>query len=112
VGLALAQRQGDAYHIDSLLLSCRVIGRGIESALLAYIGEEARRSGAKRLTGEFIAAKKNSVCATFYSDHGFSRFFPSEGASPDAEFYEFDLTLSAPASPKWISVEGNTSNER
>ena len=112
VGLALARRQGDTCHIDTLLLSCRVIGRGIESALLAYVGEEARRSGAKRLTGEFIATKKNSACTTFYSDHGFSRFIPSEEVSSDSVFYELDLTSSAPTSPKWISVEGNESNER
>ena len=39
VGLALARSQGDSCHIDSLLLSCRVIGRGIETAILAYLGE-------------------------------------------------------------------------
>ena len=48
VGLALARMQGDYCSIDSLLLSCRVIGRGIESALLAYIGEQARQNGATR----------------------------------------------------------------
>ena len=107
VGLALARRQGDACYIDSLLLSCRVIGRGIESALLAYVGEEAARAGAKRLVGEFIATKKNAPCAGFYSAHGFSRFVPSEERSSESVFYEFDLTSSAITSPKWITLEGN-----
>ena len=112
VALALARRQGDDCVIDSLLLSCRVIGRGIESALLAYVGEEAARTGAKRLVGEFIATKKNAPCAEFYSDHGFSRFVPPGEGSSDSVFYELDLTSSAITSPKWIRVEGNESNER
>jgi FkbH-like protein len=107
VGLALARRQGDSCVIDSLLLSCRVIGRGIESALLAYVGQQALGSGAKRLVGEYIATKKNAPCAEFYSDHGFSRMVPSEGVSSGSVFYELDLTSSTITSPKWITVEGN-----
>ena len=107
VGLALARRQGDSCVIDSLLLSCRVIGRGIESALLAYIGQQALRSGAKRLVGEYIATKKNAPCAEFYSHHGFARIDPSEGIFSGSVFYELDLTSSAITSPKWITLEGN-----
>jgi FkbH-like protein len=110
VGLALARNQGDSCHIDSLLLSCRVIGRGIETALLAYLGENARHTGARRLIGEFIETKKNAPCATFYSDHGFTQLAPSED-SPDSIFYELDLSASAPMYPKWITLEGNESNE-
>jgi len=112
VGLALARRQGDSCWIDSLLLSCRVIGRGIETALLAYVGEHASRAGAKRLVGEFIATKKNIPCATFYSDHGFTKFVPTDEISSNSEFYELDLTVSHPTYPKWVTVEGNESYER
>jgi FkbH-like protein len=111
VGLALARNEGDSCYIDSLLLSCRVIGRGIETALLAYLGEHALRTGAKRLVGEFIATKKNAPCANFYSDHGFTQRVPSEEVHSDSAFYELDLTTSAPTSPKWITLEGNESNE-
>lgn len=111
VGLALAQNQGSSCHIDSLLLSCRVIGRGIETALLAYIAECALETGAKRLVGEFIPTKKNAPCASFYPDHGFTEIPSPEEGSSGSIFYEFDLTASALASPKWITLEGNESNE-
>jgi FkbH-like protein len=111
VGLALAANRGDACYIDSLLLSCRVIGRGIETAMLAQLGEHAVSSGAKRLVGEFIATKKNEPCATFYSDHGFIEQAPIGGSNSESIFYELDLTTSALKSPKWIAVEGNESNE-
>jgi FkbH-like protein len=111
VGLALARNEGDSCYIDSLLLSCRVIGRGIETALLAHLGEHALRTGAKRLVGEYIATKKNAPCADFYSDHGFTQRVPSEEVHSDSAFYELDLTASAPTSPKWITLEGKESNE-
>ena len=106
VGLALARNVGDSCFIDSLLLSCRVIGRGIETALLVHLGEHAMRSGAKTLVGEFIATKKNAPCATFYPDHGFTKHAPAGEVQSDSVLYELDLTASVPASPKWITVEG------
>ena len=111
VGLALARNEGDSCFIDSLLLSCRVIGRGIETALLAHIADNAIKTGAKRLIGEFIATKKNAPCADFYLDHGFVRDTSSRDAQPDSVFYHFDLTTGAPTSPAWLTLEGNESNE-
>ena len=100
-------RSGDSCALDSLLLSCRAIGRGIETALLAHIGEQALRAGVKRLVGEFIATKKNAPCATFYSDHGFTKFVTSDEVSSNSVFYELDLTALRPTCPKWITLEGN-----
>ncbi len=111
VGLALARTEGDSCSIDSLLLSCRVIGRGIETALLAHLAENAIRSGANRLVGEFIATKKNAPCADFYLDHGFVKEASQRASSPESVFYQLDLTTSAPASPAWLTLEGNESNE-
>jgi FkbH-like protein len=111
VGLALARYEGDSCIVDSLLLSCRVIGRGIETALLAHVGERALQAGAKRLLGEFIATNKNAPCMNFYPDHGFVKLASNEADIADSVFYEFDLTASAPMSPKWITLEGNESHE-
>jgi FkbH-like protein len=111
VGLALACKQGESCIIDSLLLSCRVIGRGIETAFLAHIGETALKDGAKRLTGEFIATPKNAPCANFYPEHGFVKRVQAEAADSDSVFYELDLIASPPMSPKWITLEGVESNE-
>ncbi len=109
VGLALARNQGDACYIDSFLLSCRVIGRGIETALLAFIAENAQRAGATRIIGEFIPTKKNAPSASFYADHGFT---PTPQAdNTNSIFYEFDLTTAALTSPRWITLEGKESNE-
>ncbi|HVC89177.1 MAG TPA: HAD-IIIC family phosphatase [Acidobacteriaceae bacterium] len=111
VGLALARTLDATCVMDSLLLSCRVIGRGIETALLAQIAERAIRSGARRLLGEYIPTKKNSPCATFYEDHGFAECPSPAGFSPNSKVYELDLTVVVPAIPEWITVEGNEKHE-
>ncbi len=103
VGLALARTSGTTCTIDSLLLSCRVIGRGIESALLAYIAEQASSLGATELLGHFIPSKKNAPAASFYPEHGFEPV-PSEAG--DTLCYRLDLSPALPSIPPWITLEG------
>jgi FkbH-like protein len=111
VGLALARNEGGTCFIDSLLLSCRVIGRGIETALLAHIAGNAVRSGARRLVGEFVPTKKNAPCATFYADHGFTPYVPPTETASESIFYELDLSVTVPTSPTWITLEGDEYHE-
>jgi FkbH-like protein len=68
VGVAIAVREGSAARIDTLLLSCRVLGRGVETALLA---ELCRRLGSGRVIGEYLPTAKNAQVADFYPRHGF-----------------------------------------
>jgi FkbH-like protein len=111
VGLALARNQGDICYIDSLLLSCRVIDRGIETALLAHLAQNAARMGAKRLVGEYIATKKNAPCTDFYPAHGFVEDASLTKSGGDSVFYLLDLTANTPATPAWLTLEGNELNE-
>jgi FkbH-like protein len=111
VGLALAYNRGDSCIIDSLLLSCRVIGRGIETALLAHIAQNAIKSGAKHLVGEFISTKKNTPCADFYHGHGFVNQPSLIENQSGSVLYQLDLTNSTPTSPSWLSLEGTQTNE-
>src|SRR5262249_52783801 len=94
-------------YIDTFLLSCRVIGRGIESALLAYIAAETSKRGAARLLGQYIPSARNQLAADFYLRHGFT---PLPDAPPDlaqdgAITYEFDLRAALPEKPSWIPLE-------
>jgi FkbH-like protein len=109
VGLALASQQGDRCVIDSLLLSCRVIGRGIETALLACVAKRAAKMGSRWLMGEYIESKKNAPCADFYPQHGFEREI--EFSDSASIFYRLDLTERMPTSPAWLTIEGDPSYE-
>jgi FkbH-like protein len=76
------------WQIDSFLLSCRVIGRGVENALLAHMIQRARQSGAKRLTGKFIATEKNAPAKDFYAKNG----FVAENPEGKSQVWNYDLS--------------------
>lgn len=69
VTFALVEDRGEEWHIDQLLMSCRVFGRGVEEAFLSYIADRARSAGAKRLTVSFAETPKNLPAKTFLDSH-------------------------------------------
>ncbi|HWE05980.1 MAG TPA: hypothetical protein VG274_04680, partial [Rhizomicrobium sp.] len=101
VGVAILRFADDACEIDTFLLSCRVIGRTIETAFLSTIAADAARQGAKKLTGWFIPTKKNAPSAGFYQQHGFTKTQTSEGAA----LWELVLAQKSIFCPLWIIVE-------
>lgn len=72
VGIAIVIRDStDNWVLDSFLLSCRVIGRKIETAFLYKIIKDAKYHEVKKIKAIFIPTKKNSLVSDFYSIHGF-----------------------------------------
>ncbi len=68
--------------IDTWLMSCRVLGRGVERTTLNLVAEQARALGATRLIGEFIPTKKNGMVRDHYEKLGFAPMSRDEdGAS-------------------------------
>ena len=61
------------WFIDTFLLSCRVIGRGVEEALLSQIIKKAKKEGVKKVKAQYIKTKKNKPAENFLSDFGFVR---------------------------------------
>ena len=58
-------------HVDTWLMSCRVLGRGVEAATLALIVEQARALGATTMLGEYVPSAKNGMVAEHYARLGF-----------------------------------------
>ena len=58
--------------IDMWLMSCRVLGRGVEAATLNLVAAEACRLGAARLIGEFRPTAKNGMVQDHYARLGFA----------------------------------------
>ena len=71
-GVAIVEKLGESWRIDTFLLSCRVIARGIEDALLSYVAGQALSEGAEQLSGEFIPTPKNDPSRDLYRTRGFS----------------------------------------
>ena len=75
IGLGLittAAGDGVVATIDTLLLSCRVIGRTAESHLLAHLGRAALTLGATRLRGVYVPGPRNALVADLYPRLGFA----------------------------------------
>jgi FkbH-like protein len=57
--------------LDVFLMSCRVMGRGIEHAFMDHIIKTLARRRVKTLHATFIATPKNQPAGAFFADHGF-----------------------------------------
>jgi len=101
VGVAITHTSDRICEIDSFLMSCRVIGRGVETALLSVLVEQAASQGCKAMRGWFLPTRKNAPCRSFFADHGFALVEEQDGGSR----WELDLESGArvPA-PEWVTV--------
>jgi FkbH-like protein len=59
-------------RIDTLLMSCRVIGRKVEDQILGKVCDLFQARGCPRITAEFTPTGKNRQVAAFYDSHGFT----------------------------------------
>jgi FkbH-like protein len=98
VGVAIAHDEGEQCEVDTFLLSCRVIGRTVETALLAHLAESAAQRGRKRLVGWFLPTKKNAPARDFYQQHGFER----QETNGAGSLWALDLKSSTLRCPDWI----------
>jgi FkbH-like protein len=100
VGLVMAQLIDGELDIDTFLLSCRVIGRTVETALLAHLCEQAERRGARALRGRIIPTAKNGPVRELYQSHGFERV--------DDQTWRLALEPGGIATPPWFRIEDRT----
>jgi len=102
VGVAIIHEKDCRWRIDSLLLSCRVMGLSVETAFLQRIYHDARETGVKALIGEFIPTNKNQPTKDFYSQHGFKL---TDGTA-EHQIWVFDVMAGTVKQPVWIETTG------
>jgi FkbH-like protein len=68
-----------SWDIELWLMSCRVLKRGMEDALLDALVKAAAVRGGQRLVGHYLPTVKNGMVREFYSTMGFSKI----GETPD-----------------------------
>src|SRR6202162_4914322 len=95
VGVAIAHDEGEQCEVDTFLLSCRAIGRTVETSLLAHLAESAVQRGRKQLVGWFLPTRKNAPARDFYLQHGFNR----QEANGTGSLWAADLKGSTPRCP-------------
>jgi len=71
IAVVIGHAEGEDVRIETWLMSCRVLGRQVEQAMLSVVAEMARRKGARRLVGEYIPTPRNGIVTEHYQRLGF-----------------------------------------
>ena len=74
IGIMIVKKLEESWHIDTFLMSCRVLGRTMEKYMMAELMSDARSENIKLLTGEFIPTKKNALVKNTFKELGFKHF--------------------------------------
>ena len=72
-GVYIIKKNDKSWLIDTFLLSCRIMGRGVENAILSQILLDAQKNGIDEIQAEFIPTQKNQPAENFLSDFGFKK---------------------------------------
>ncbi len=107
VSVVVGQRRGDALHVDLWLMSCRVLKRNFEQAMLDQVVARAERLGVRRVVGYYVRTPKNDMVADHYGRLGFT--LVERDASGNSSIWSLDLSgVYAPRNTviKEIAVHG------
>ncbi len=99
IGLAVVlpdEEDRETAVIDTLLLSCRVIGRTAEIHMLAHLSAAAIEQGFRRLRGLYVPGPRNALVADVYPRLGFAAC-EADGC------WEYDLAANGPIESVYIS---------
>jgi FkbH-like protein len=98
--MILRRRDPTSWVIDSFLMSCRIIGRTVENAFLAFACQALKRRLARELIGEYLPTRKNMPAANLYQDLGFEPIESQPGV-----IWRLPLAEKPVPMPEWIAVE-------
>lgn len=99
IGLALVERRPEVWTIKLLLMSCRVISRGVGTVLINHLRRLARAQGAS-LRAEFLPTDRNRMMYVSYKFAGFR-----ELAREDGLVILEDQAPEVPPFPEYIRVQ-------
>lgn len=93
ISVALLHREGEDAHVDTWVMSCRVLGRKMEEFILNEMVAVAVSMNCRRLRGRYVPSKKNGLVAGLYQRLGFH----ADGIGEAGEtFWYLDLSSVQP----------------
>ena len=90
------EQQGDTLDLRLWLMSCRVLKRGMEDAMMDTLVAEAAARGVKTIVGHYYPTAKNAMVREFYAQFGFAKV--AEDADGNTE-WRLDVSTYAPKHP-------------
>ena len=80
ISVVVLERGAQELLIRDWLMSCRVLGRGVEQLLMNYVVARAVELGLTRIIGEYVPTPKNSMVREFFAQFGFARAAPTSNS--------------------------------
>ncbi len=121
VGLMIFHTTPEALVVDTFLLSCRALGRGVEHRMLRKLGEVARERQAPRIDLPFVPTGRNQPALDFLNgladavadprEAGMVFHIPAEAAAR-ARYQPAERPPREPVAEAPESVRSGTSRER
>lgn len=72
ISFVVLKKEGKTLFIESWMMSCRVLKRGVEAFVLNEIVSTAQQTRCNAVTGEYLATPKNALVKDHYKDLGFN----------------------------------------
>ncbi|MFI8742434.1 HAD-IIIC family phosphatase [Stutzerimonas zhaodongensis] len=88
----------DELLIDSWLMSCRVLGRQVEDAVLDVLTNATTAAGYRALIGEYRPTERNGMVAEHFPRLGFVQHSAPDDSAREATFWRYELT--SPRTPR------------
>ncbi len=99
IGLALVELTETHWHLQLMLMSCRVITRGVGTVLMSHIMQQAKEDS-KKLLADFKQTERNRM---MYVTYRFANFKEIENDGQGNILFENDLSIIQPF-PNYIEV--------
>ena len=101
VALVIGQIEGDDCEIQLWLMSCRVLKRDMECAMMDCLVKECQRRGLKQIKGRYIPTAKNKMVAEFYKERGFTCVSEEQDGSTN---WKLDISLGYSLQNEYIEI--------
>ncbi len=100
-----------AWNIDTWLMSCRVLGRSVEQAMLAQVASEGAKRKVNRLIGHYLPSAKNAMVADHYKQLGFRQIGGESTSNTSwelllSEYSHLDLPMRIESEPISLRMVG------
>lgn len=89
ISVVICRQVERSWIIDSWLMSCRVLGRGVERMVLSHLIEQARTHRIETLIGDYVPTPRNALVRDHYRELGFTL------ASEEGEATRWTLATTA-----------------
>jgi FkbH-like protein len=96
-GVLIAFIEDGNLRIDNWLLSCRVLGRRVEDAMLSAAMDFAAAHGCEYAIGEYIPTAKNAQVSGIFERYGFEKY--------GSQTFRCQIATHQVSAPAWLHID-------